>query len=546
MSSYPSSAPSYNRLQQVFCLNWLANVAASKIGTAGQLTSFANSCVTQVLADATVRGLIGTWTPVWGPLVTEPTTGPFRQVAGNTMFVAQQPGENGGTTYVIAIAGTNPVSVYGWVGEDFDVVNTLPWSQALAGNFTGGGINSDTTLPLISQGTANGLNALLNVMTDATHGGSLMAFLTQAVKSAPVGPLEVIVTGHSLGGALSASLALYLADLQGVGGSWDPNYRAIVSSLPSAGAPPGNALFAAHYDAVLGPRTNRVWNVLDVIPHAWETDLLVQAPHLYFPYIAPNAAVRALVNVVLANTARSQQTYLQINRQTAPLAGQVDVAATTAKVSPQQIAIDEVAGLIAGQIAQHYGWPDADKLVIQRLIEAIVAAVEQLGAAAGGGTQTPTPALTGDAGTDANSIVTWLETEFKDVEADVKTKLAAIVQWIAKELGTTAAAIVAALKPLFQEAKTAFAWLAQAIQAELGNLVTFLTALLGRVVTVLQAIATELGVALTDVLTFVPGILTFLAQLGIQHVPAYPQLLGVTDFTTQQKTIRSNIVFPAS
>ncbi len=546
MSSYPSSVPSYNRLQQVFCLNWLANVAASKIGTAAQLTQFANSTVTQVLANSTVQGLIGTWTPVWGPLVTEPTSGPFTQVAGNTMFVAQQPGENGGTTYVVAIAGTNPVSVYGWVGEDFDVVNTLPWSQALADTFTGGGINSDTTLPLISQGTANGLNALLKVMTDTAHGGSLMAFLTQAVESAPSGPLEIIVTGHSLGGALSASLALYLADLQGVSGGWDPNYRAIVSSLPSAGAPPGNDVFAAHYDAVLGPRTNRVWNALDVIPHAWETDLLVQAPHLYFPYIAPNAAVRALVAVVLANTARSQQTYLQLNRQTAPLAGQVDIAATTASVSPQQIAIDELASLIAGQIAQHYGWPDADKQVIQRLIEAIIAAVEQLGAAAGGGNQASEPALTNDAASDASAIVKWLEAEFQDIESDVKTKLAAIVKWIANALGTTAAAIVAVLKPLFQEAKVAFSWLAQAIQAELGNIVTFLTALLGRVLTVLQAIADELGVALTEVLTLVPGILTFLAQLGTQHVTAYPQLLGVTDFAAQQKAIRSNIVFPSS
>lgn len=538
-----STDSTYNRLQQVFCLNWLSNCAGGKTGSDASLTAFAAKCVGEVLSDPTVIGLIGPWQVVWGPQVVTAPALPFKDVAANTMFVARQTGEDGATTYVVAVAGTNPDSLYGWFGEDFDVKNTLPWTQALAGTFTGAAVNSDTTLALISAGTANGLASLFGMTDPDNAGQNFVQFLHDQIASAPPGPIEVIVSGHSLGGALSASVALWLADNQGQSSDsslpWDPNYRAIVSAVPSAGAPPGNAVFAAHYDAVLGTRTNRLWNALDVIPHAWETDLLIQAPHLYFPYLAPNAGVLGLVDVVLAFVKSSQQTYLQINRQTAPLPGQVDIAATIiAPVSWQKLAIDEIASLVAGEIARHYGWPDATKAALAKVIVSIVAALQQVEAANHPLVTSPAPA--GDAATIEQRIVAW----FDHVEAAIVQDLKDLLAWLAQELGTTVAALVSFLESIYHDVKSALGDLAALVAQDLGTVLKQLTAIIGRIVQLLKTVADELKLGIADVLPLLPGILAYLKQLVIQHVPAYGQLLGVTQFTKLQTAIGKSIPYP--
>jgi len=542
-TAYPSSSSSYNRLQQVFCLNWLSNCAGSKRGTSADLTAFANVCVGQVLGDASVVGLIGPWTVVWGPQVVIGPALPYKDVAANTLFIASQPGENGGTVFVVAIAGTNPDSFYGWFGEDFAVANTLPWANALNLDFAASGPNPATTSPLISQGTADGLAQLFTLTDPNNNGQTFYQFLQSQIAAAPAGPVEVIVTGHSLGGALSASVALWLADSQGPAATfaWDPNYRAIVSALPSAGAPPGNAGFALHYDAVLGPRTNRLWNALDVIPHAWELDLLNQAPHLYFPYLAPNAAVLALVTIVEGYVTASQQTYLQINRQTPALPGQVDIAATVpTSTSWQQLALDELATIIAARLAKHFGWPDSVKAALKDVILAVIAFVQQLEASNNQPLALPT--LGDNLQTDEASIKSWLAT----LEADVQKNLQAIVAWLSSELSKDATQAGALLQELLSDAEAAFAQLASTLQVDLEDILAEATKAIGRFLQLLNAIAQQLKIDLSDVFQYVPGIVEFLTQLGIQHVPSYGQLLGVTEFTAIQKTIRASIPYPVS
>ncbi len=371
MSTAPSPAPSYNRLQQIFCLNWLANAASGKKASTAELQALATEIVQKTLADPKVVGFIGQWDLVWGPVVFEaehPDGSVYDGVADNTMFVAQR-SSGGTTTYVVAIAGTNPVSWYGWFFEDFDVYKSVAWASVLDGNFSGER-SDDKTTPRVSQGTATGLSALLQ-MSDGTK-GTLLEFLGGITSAASSAGTEIAVTGHSLGGALSASLALYLADKQGVAGGWDANRRAVVSALPSAGATPGNAPFALHYDEVLGTRTNRIWNGIDIVPHAWELDMLNAAPHLYYPYIAPNALVLALVLLASEQSLGSGQNYLQLNHQTAPLVSQVNLATPT--ITPEEIAIDVLANFIANKLAKKLGWSPAVTKAVAKLIEAIIEA----------------------------------------------------------------------------------------------------------------------------------------------------------------------------
>lgn len=88
---------------------------------------------------------------------------------------------------------------------------------------------------------------------------SIMAMLREKLHGMPMKPL--IVTGHSLGGAL-AMLFGWRWDLAAKTGEWQP-----VDSVYTFGQPRvGNAAFAASYDAALGARTWRVVDQEDVVP----------------------------------------------------------------------------------------------------------------------------------------------------------------------------------------------------------------------------------------------------------------------------------------
>src|SRR5713101_5560204 len=114
------------------------------------------------------------------------------------------------------------------------------------------------------------------------------------------GPVEVHVTGHSKGGAVSSTLALWLAETQGHDpvpeeDQWDPRHRATVYAYSFAGPTAGNGKFAAHSNGVIGPRCHRIVNRLDVVPHAWAVSDLEQIPSLYE---LPEVEQRILKDVV--------------------------------------------------------------------------------------------------------------------------------------------------------------------------------------------------------------------------------------------------------
>jgi hypothetical protein len=105
-------------------------------------------------------------------------------------------------------------------------------------------------------------------------GADLTHFLRAAVAEESSG-VEVAVAGHSKGGALSSTLALWLAQTQGAEGvrvvhQWDRDSRATVSCWSYAGPTAGNAAFAALSDTMLGDRCHRFSNRLDMVPHAWQ------------------------------------------------------------------------------------------------------------------------------------------------------------------------------------------------------------------------------------------------------------------------------------
>lgn len=241
----------------------------------------------------------GDWRAVWGPVVYQ---APLNPGATNMMFVAHSPSLN---TYVVAIAGTNPTGDTALFVEDLDVapakmvswppgVNpatmppTLNWTSPAA---------PSPTLCLIDAGTADGIGVLYT-MRDSTTQATLAAFLNGVSRSGQT----LVFTGHSLGGALSPTMAMLL--YPNAASSTNPNNAARpnlgsqwanVFILPTAGPTPGTAAFAALFAGPYAPVATNVpknpsivpflnWNMIyanswDVMPLAWnELAGLVQLP----------------------------------------------------------------------------------------------------------------------------------------------------------------------------------------------------------------------------------------------------------------------------
>ena len=176
----------------------------------------------------------GEWYLAWGP----------GETSGNQMFVAKRGDYN---QYAISIRGTVPqlglallVDLY----EDLDVGHPKPWIYPV------------TPGALVAGGTLDGLNDLSGMTSGRL---SLLDYLNPRVTP----DCEIIVTGHSLGGALATVLAPWLKyELSQAGKS--PEIKVYTYAAPTA----GNQAFADMYNNMFS-QSFRYYNDIDVIPKAW-------------------------------------------------------------------------------------------------------------------------------------------------------------------------------------------------------------------------------------------------------------------------------------
>ena len=284
------STGAYGKDTTIFTLCWLANINSGMVGSPAALQAHAISGVNAIITNDTVENLIGNWTVLWGPVTyTHDSTAGDNSISDNTMMLVQgkDPADPTKTLYVIAVAGTNSISLFDWEDEDFSVQKMVKWPappQAGQNNLSyfvsppeEGNASITNSGNYISQGIALGLNNLFNNMQDGSK-GTLIEYLKNQVgnNSAPV---ELAVTGHSLGGGLSPEVALALKDNQSY---WNPSGSFTITSYPYAGQSPGNSNFASYFQSRIGAANfHGLYNVLDAVPHGFNSAMMEEIGGLY-------------------------------------------------------------------------------------------------------------------------------------------------------------------------------------------------------------------------------------------------------------------------
>lgn len=280
-----------------------------------KLQTFVKKVSNEVLSNSNTQKYIGDdWETVWGPVVYSHDQNSSYAVADNTMGVYYSKTKK---LFVIAIAGTNSISSFGWMKEDFHVNKTAVWKD-----ISGKGMGD------ISQGTATGLDVLAHKMQDGN--ADLLSTLHKFILDKEITSAEVAVTGHSLGGALSPALALYLSDKKK---EWCGNATIQMSTYPTAGPtigiyPTKNKFketnnFIKYYNDQINNGNiiyESVINDLDIVPLAWNKDDIAKIPNIYKKYKIKDASFGTMALIAVFNTCKKgtlkQYMYKHIKAET--------------------------------------------------------------------------------------------------------------------------------------------------------------------------------------------------------------------------------------
>lgn len=268
------ATPNYSAEAQIHSLSLLSNAAFDlQESSLSQLQSLTEEIVSKTLTDTSVISDIGSWTQIWGPIVFSNSPSAAKVVADNTMMLLYNNAQN---LFVVAIAGTNAVSAYGWLQEDFQVNTEMGWQGIVNKPMSG--------YPAISGGSYTGLKALLamtgtELTTSSSNQVTMLTALNDYIRNNNVSSAEIAVAGHSLGGALAPVMAMYMQDTLS---NWNTagNVKTI-AAWPTAGPTPGNQTWATYVAASMGSNYTSKYNTLDVIPQAWQSSSMSTIPQIY-------------------------------------------------------------------------------------------------------------------------------------------------------------------------------------------------------------------------------------------------------------------------
>ena len=243
------------------------------------------------------RPWLGNFDIVWGPAFHEDA---FHQPDAMT-YIARN--GNRPDQFYVAIRGTAPRTLTEWIFQDFWVGAMVDWEKVpydglLPPDPPGPG------QPAISFGTNNAMHILINHLKDSVD---ILTFLQDQARQSRK-PLTICITGHSLGGVLASTFALYLLE------HWPSDIpKAKISAFGYAAPTAGNQSFAAYSNRMIGKRCKIYANPLDVVSRVWEIHALPELPTLYKPLTMPAVLSRILQKIAIP--AVQGKEYTPIDRQ---------------------------------------------------------------------------------------------------------------------------------------------------------------------------------------------------------------------------------------
>ncbi|MCG8326918.1 MAG: hypothetical protein MI974_04490 [Chitinophagales bacterium] len=262
------SPPTEAQKRAMFYFAWLADCTADTPVPARSLGAGVDSLqklgmkrMKGALTDSIITSAIGNYgtQPVWGPYIKGSFPGNDTVLTDNLLYAVKQQTAPNEVTYVVGVSGTNMISYYGWFDEDFNVQGHQPWKDP-----------HNVQHGSISDGSANGLSILLSLKDGNKK--NILEFLQNETSNTST-TYKIACVGHSLGGALSPILALYMKERITAS-----NVK--VEAWPYAGPTPGDTDFATYLASKLDAY-HPINNSLDVIPHAWEMDSLDRLCDIY-------------------------------------------------------------------------------------------------------------------------------------------------------------------------------------------------------------------------------------------------------------------------
>lgn len=232
---------------------------------------------------------------IWGPAIHKRE---IEIITESLMFMVKDLGRP--SEYTVVVRGTNPLSFLSWIIQDFDVVTLLPWAgdgderRISRGTYKSLVIHRDETIPARKVPGA---------------GTKIFDFIQDIVQKSRE-RVTFNFTGHSLGGLMSPTLALWIKEHL----PEELAEKIDFHIFPFAGPTAGNRAFAEYADRSL-TSCRQYGNPLDIAVHAWNVESLKELQETYREYFQESSLLRKLLESVCERVKDKGYTQMRDKKQ---------------------------------------------------------------------------------------------------------------------------------------------------------------------------------------------------------------------------------------